>query len=402
MERRVLYAGSVHDDAEIDAVVEVLRSGPGAFRIGRRVAEFERQVAALFGKASGIAVNSGSSALYLAVELMALPPGSEVLTSVLTFSTDVASIVRAGLVPVFVDVEPGTYNVDVDALEALVGPDTRAMLIPNLVGNAPDWDRLRSIADAHDLFVIEDSCDALGATLRGTPTGTRSDLSVTSFAASHIITAAGNGGMVLLDDAALRDRGLLLRRWGRSSEVQFYGSRKGDKRFLAQVDGMEYDSLFVFEELGWNFEPSELGAAFGLEQLKKLPTNVRTRQRNFERYQACFSQLPEAIAPPMPLDGLETAWLAYPFVLRPECGVARAELQQRLEELGVDTRMVWTGNVVRQPMMRGVQHRRAPGGYPNADRVMEHGLLLPCNHFMDDDDVDFVCAAVVEVLGERV
>jgi CDP-6-deoxy-D-xylo-4-hexulose-3-dehydrase len=398
----VLYAGSVHDDAEIDAVVEVLRSGPGAFRIGRRVAEFERQVAALFGKSSGIAVNSGSSALYLAVELMDLPAGSEVLTSVLTFSTDVASIVRAGLVPVFIDVEPDTYNVDVDALESLVGPDTRAMLIPNLVGNAPDWDRLRSIADEHDLFVIEDSCDAVGATLRGTPTGTRSDLSVTSFAASHIITAAGNGGMVLLDDEALRDRGLLLRRWGRSSEVQFYGSRKGDKRFLAQVDGMEYDSLFVFEELGWNFEPSELGAAFGLEQLKKLPTNYRTRQRNFERYQACFAQLPRAIAPPVPLDGLETAWLAYPFVLRPECGVARGELQQQLEARGVDTRMVWTGNVVRQPMMRGVQHRRAPGGYPNADRVMEHGLLLPCNHFMGDDDVDFVCEAVAEVLGDGV
>lgn len=400
MDQRVLYAGSVHDDAEIDAVVEVLRSGPGAFRIGRRVAEFERQVAALFGKSSGIAVNSGSSALYLAVELMDLPPGSEVLTSVLTFSTDVASIVRAGLVPVFVDVEPDTYNVDVDALEALIGPDTRAMLIPNLVGNAPDWDRLRSIADAHDLFVIEDSCDALGATLRGTPTGTRSDLSVTSFAASHIITAAGNGGMVLLDDEALRDRGLLLRRWGRSSEVQFYGTRKGDKRFLAQVDGMDYDSLFVFEELGWNFEPSELGAAFALEQLKKLPVNYRTRQRNFARYQSFVAQLPDVIAPPLQLEGLETAWLAYPFVLRADGGVPRAELQRRLESRGVDTRMVWTGNVVRQPMMRGVRHRRAPGGYPNADRVMEHGLLLPCNHFMGDDDVDFVCSAIAEAVDE--
>ncbi|NLA35107.1 MAG: DegT/DnrJ/EryC1/StrS aminotransferase family protein, partial [Actinobacteria bacterium] len=273
MSKRVLYAGSVHDDAEIDACLEVLRSGPTAFRIGKRVADFENQVAALFGKRRGIAVNSGSSALYLAVELLDLPKGSEVLTSVLTFSTDVAPLVRAGLIPVFVDVEPDTYNVDIDALIRLIGPKTRAMLIPNLVGNAPDWDRLRAVADEHNLLVIEDSCDALGATLRGTPTGTRADISVTSFAASHIITAAGNGGMLLLDDDELRDRGLLLRRWGRSSEVQFYGSRKGDSRFLAEVDGMEYDSLFVFEELGWNFEPSELGAAFGLEQLKKLPTN---------------------------------------------------------------------------------------------------------------------------------
>ena len=398
MTKRIQYAGSVHDEAEIEACVEVLRSGPTAFRIGRRVAAFEQQVAALFGKASGIAVNSGSSALYVAVELLDLPAGSEVLTSVLTFSTDVAPLVRAGLVPVFVDVEPNTYNVDVEAMERLIGPDTRAILMPNLIGNAPDWDRISAIADEHDLLVIEDSCDALGATLRGTPTGTRSDISVTSFAASHIITAAGNGGMVLLDDEKLRDRGLLLRRWGRSSEVQFYGSRKGDQRFLAQVDGMEYDSLFVFEELGWNFEPSELGAAFGLEQLKKLPHNYEVRQRNFARYLGHFSKYPELFDPPEQLDGLDTAWLAFPFVIRPESGLVRGDVQQGLEERGIDTRMVWTGNVTRQPMMRGVAYRADPGGYPNADRIMEHALLLPCNHSLSDADVDFVCQAIADVV----
>lgn len=397
MAKRVLYAGSVHDEAEIDAVVEVLRSGPTAFRIGRRVREFEEQVAELFGKARGIAVNSGSSALYLAVELLDLPPGSEVLTSVLTFSTDVAPLVRAGLVPVFVDVEPNTYNIDIDAMERLIGPDTRAVLVPNLVGNAPDWDRIRELADRHDLLVIEDSCDALGATLRGTPTGTRSDLSVTSFAASHIITAAGNGGMVLLDDEALRDRGLLLRRWGRSSEVQLYGSRKGDQRFLAQVDGMEYDSLFVFSELGWNFEPSELGAAFGLEQLKKLPRNLQVRQRNFARYLDFFGGFPHLFDPPVQLPGLDTAWLAFPFMIRPDSGLVRSELQRELEERGTDTRMVWSGNVTRQPMMRGVEFRTDPAGCPNADLVMEHALLLPCNHFMTDDDVDFVCGALGDI-----
>ncbi len=399
MSKRVLYAGSVHDEAEIDACLEVLRSGATAFRIGHRVGEFENRVAALFGKSAGIAVNSGSSALYVAVELMDLPEGSEVITSVLTFSTDVAPLARAGLVPVFVDVEPNTYNIDVDAIEAMIGPETRAMLIPNLVGNAPDWDRIRKIADDHDLVVIEDSCDALGATLRGTPTGTRSDFSVTSFAASHIITAAGNGGMVMLDDEKLRDRGLLLRRWGRSSEVQFYGTRKGDKRFLADVDGMEYDSLFVFEELGWNFEPSELGAAFGLEQLNKLPRNYEVRQRNFERYQEFFGQYRDHFDRPVQLEGLVTAWLGYPFIVRPESGMARSDLQGSLEGKGVDTRMVWTGNVTRQPMMRGVTHRAAPGGYPNADRVMEHTLLLPCNHALEDEDIDFVCGAISEVLA---
>lgn len=399
MERRVLYAGSVHDEAEIEACLTVLRSGPTAFRLGPNVKTFERRVAALFGKRGGVAVNSGSSALYLAVELLDLPQGSEVITSVLTFSTDIAPLVRAGLVPVFVDVEPDTYNVDVDALERLIGPETRAMLVPNLIGNAPDWDRLRVIADERGLRIIEDSCDALGATLRGTPTGTRSDISVTSFAASHIITAAGNGGMVLLDDDELRDRALLLRRWGRSSETQFFGSRRGDKRFLAEVDGMEYDSLFVFEELGWNFEPSELGAAFGVVQLDKLEANYAARQRNFARYTEYFATHPDVFILPRQLPELETAWLSYPIMLQPAGPISRRHFQEALEEKGIDTRMVWTGNVTRQPMLRGVNYRRDPAGYPNADRVMEHGLILPCSHFLGDDDVDYVCAAIEEVIS---
>src|SRR4051794_33804344 len=401
MTDRITYARATHGEEEIQAVVDVLRSGHQGLRIGRNVQEMETRVAALTGKALGVMCNSGSSALYLAVELLDLPRGSEVITSVLTFSTDVSSIVRAGLVPVFVDVEPRTYNVDVDALERLIGPETKAILVPNLIGNAPDWDRIRATADAHGLKVIEDSCDALGATLRGTPTGSRSDLSVTSFAASHIITAAGNGGMVLLDDEELRDRGLLLRRWGRSSEVQFYGSRKGDKRFLAEVDGMEYDSLFVFEELGWNFEPSELGAAFGLAQLDKLAHNYEVRQRNFDRYTEFFTRYPDLFDTPRQLPGLETAWLSYPFVIRPEGGLKRADFQVELEERGVETRMVWTGNVTRQPMMRGVTYRSDPDGYPEADRVMEHALILPCNHFLTDEDVDFVCGVIDEVVNRR-
>jgi CDP-6-deoxy-D-xylo-4-hexulose-3-dehydrase len=183
--RRIEYAGSVHDEEEIDAVVEVLRGGATALRIGRNVRDFEQQIAALFGKRRGIMCNSGSSALYLAVELLALTPGDEIITSAVTFSTDVAPMVRAGLVPVFVDVEADTYNIDVDAIEAAISPRTKAILAPNLIGNAPDWDRIREIADRHSLAVVEDSCDALGATLRGTPTGTRADVSVTSFAHHH-------------------------------------------------------------------------------------------------------------------------------------------------------------------------------------------------------------------------
>ena len=176
--RTIPYAGSVHDQSEIDAVVEVLRGGPTALRIGRNVRGLEAQVAQLFGKRRGIMCNSGSSALYLAVELLQLSPGDEVITSAVTFSTDIAPLVRAGLVPAFVDVERDTYNMDVTGIEAMITDRTKAILAPNLIGNAPDWDHVREIADRYGLHVVEDSCDALGSTLRGTPTGARSDVSV--------------------------------------------------------------------------------------------------------------------------------------------------------------------------------------------------------------------------------
>jgi CDP-6-deoxy-D-xylo-4-hexulose-3-dehydrase len=400
--RRVEYAGSVHGEEEIAAVVEVLRGGASALRIGRNVRQFERQVAALFGKRRGIMCNSGSSALYLAVELLGLSPGDEVITSAVTFSTDVAPLVRAGLVPAFVDVEPDTYNMDGDGVEEMITSRTRAILAPNLIGNAPDWDRLRELADRHGLRVIEDSCDALGATLRGSPTGTRSDISVTSFALSHIITAAGTGGMVCVDDEELADRCLLLRRWGRRSEVQLFGSRKGDSRFFSQLgDGLEYDNLFIFDEVGWNFEPSELSAAFGLVQLDKLAQNLERRKRNFGRLFSHLAGRPDVFQLPRTLDGLDTAWHLFPVLIRAESGIRRSQFQQHMEANGVDTRMVWTGNVLRQPAFKGIPHRAAVGGYPNADRVMEQGLILPCNHGMDDDDVDYICDTVDAFLAQE-
>lgn len=162
---RVFYSSSVHDEREIEAVVEVLRSGPQGLWPGRRVIAMERAIAALFGKQRGVMVNSGSSALYLAVELLDLTPGAEVVTCGLTFSTDISPIVRAGLVPVFVDVETDTFCVDAARIEEMITPNTGALLFPNLIGNTPDWDAIRTIADRHGLPVIEDSCDTIGPRL---------------------------------------------------------------------------------------------------------------------------------------------------------------------------------------------------------------------------------------------
>lgn len=388
--RRIDYAGSVHDEEEIEAVVSVLRGGATALRIGKHTREMERLVAEAFGKRRGVMVNSGSSALYLAVELLRLEPGDEVVTSALTFSTDIASILRAQGVPVLVDVTEDTYQIDVDQIESAIGPRTKALLVPNLIGNCPNWDDLRTIADRHGLTLIEDSCDCLGATLDGTPTGTRSDITLTSFALSHIITAAGTGGMVCLDDEALVDRALMLRRWGRRSEPKFFGSQKGTRTFFSDLDGMEYDDLFIFDEVGWNFEPSELSAAFGCVQMKKLPVNLERRKRNFDLLSAHLAQRPEVFVLPRLTPGVETGWHMFPFMIRPESGVSRGAFQQHMESKGVDTRMVWSGNVARQPAFRDKPHRIAPGGLANCDRVMETGLVLPSNHGIDDEGIAYI------------
>jgi CDP-6-deoxy-D-xylo-4-hexulose-3-dehydrase len=399
--RKIPYAGSVHDQAEIDAMLAVLNGPPSAMTIGRNVAAMEQKVAALFGKSHGLMCNSGSSALYLAVELLRLQPGDEIITSTLTFSTDIAPMVKAGLVPVLADVDPDSFQIDVDRIEGLIGPRTKAILTPNLAGNAPDWDRIREIADRHGLIVVEDSCDALGATLRGTPTGTRADISVTSFAMSHIITCAGNGGMVLVDDEALRDRGLMLRRWGRRSELQLFGSKKGNRDFFEEIDGVLYDNLFIFDEIGWNFEPSELGAAFGLAQLEKLPRFLATRQRHFAAHHAYFAKHPEAFIAPRQTEGLETGWLNFPAIINPDAGFTRGELQQFLEARGISTRTVWSGNILRQPGFKDIAHRADPDGYPNADRVMQHAFIVPLNHRMDDEDTAYIHEQVDAFLATR-
>jgi CDP-6-deoxy-D-xylo-4-hexulose-3-dehydrase len=398
--RQVFYAASVHDEAEINAVVEVLRDPRGLW-VGKRVNAMERAIAALFGKDAGVMVNSGSSALYLAVELLGAQPGDEVIGSAVTFSTDIAPIVRAGLVPVFVDVEPDTYVVDVDQIEAMITDRTRALLIPNLIGNVPDWDAIRTIADHHGIAVIEDSCDALGAILRGTPSGSRSDFSVTSFASSHIITCGGGGGMLLVNEQADRDRALLLRRWGRRSELHFFGSKRRDRNFWEDLDGINYDNQFIFDELAWNFEPSEMGAAFGLEQLKKLPDNQLRRQRNFRLYNEFFGQHQDCFVVPRQLPEVDTAWLCYPLTIRPDAGFDRPAMQEFLDGHGVETRTVWTGNATRQPMLKGVGYRSPARGLPVSDRIMEAGLVLPSNHGMSDDDISFVTDQVAHFLASR-
>ncbi len=395
---RVFYSSSVHDEAEIEAVVEVLRSGPQGLWPGRNVVGMEREVSALFAKQFGVMVNSGSSALYLAVELLELEPGDEVVTCGLTFSTDIAPLVRAGVVPVLVDCELDTYCVDVAKIEEAITPKTKAMLFPNLIGNTPDWDAIAEIAKRHNLPTIEDSCDTIGPLLKGRPTGERSTITVTSFANSHIITAGGGGGMLMTDDADLRDRAVMLRRWGRRSELQFFGSKRGERNFWEELDGIHYDNQFIFDELAWNFEPSEMGAAFGLVQLSKLDDNLACRRKNFDRYTEYFSAHQDRFVVPRQLADLETAWLGYPLIIKEDAGFKRPDIQEFLDGRGIDTRTIWTGNVARQPMVKGVPLVLPKDGLPNADEIMARGVLLPLSHAIDDATLDFILSQLDEFL----
>ena len=220
---RVPYAQAVYGTEEVQAVVAVLKN-PLKISPGAACAEFEKKVAGIFGQKHGVFVNSGSSANLTALEALNLPKGSEVITPVFTFGTTVAPIVQKGLVPVFVDIEEGTYLANVDQIEAAITPKTKAIMIPSLLGNIPDLARLSKIAKKHKIPLIDDSCDTIGATFDGKPTGEYADISVTSFYASHIITAAATGGMVCMKDDSLARRARIFSAWGRESTL--FGSHE--------------------------------------------------------------------------------------------------------------------------------------------------------------------------------
>lgn len=382
----VPYGKTVHGEEEIAAVVSVLRTST---QMGKHVREMEEKVAALFNKKFGIMVNSGSSANYLAVEILQLPAGSEVITPVLTFATTVAPLIKNNLVPVFVDVERDTFNIDANQVEDMVSDKTKALMVPNLLGNLPNWQALREIADRHGLIIIEDSADTLGATIGGVSCGQYSDISTTSFYGSHVINCAGNGGMLCVNEERLASFAKLLRSWGRSSSL-FVESEAIENRFNVKVDEFEYDAKFLFEALGYNLEPSEMGAAFGLVQLTKLKDNINKREQAFKQHFEFFSQFQEWFIMPKQLPFSHTGWLAFPLIVKNDAPFTRKQLQIFMEKQCIQTRTIFTGNILRQPGFKQVVRKESPAGYPHADQVMKGGILLGCHHGLTPEMMDHI------------
>ena len=378
----ISYAKTVYGQEEIDAVVKCLNEST---QMGNYARQFETEIAKLFDKKECLYVNSGSSALFIGIEAFGFPNESEVITPALTFGTSVGCLIKNNLVPVFVDVEPLTYCIDVNKIEKVINMKTVAILAPNLMGNLCDWIEIRRIADKHNLIVIEDSADTLGATINGKSSGAYSDMSITSFYGSHIINCAGNGGALLLNDKKIIEKAKLLRSWGRSSSLFNEKSEAIENRFDVNLDGIDYDAKFVFEAVGYNVEGSEIGAAFGLEQLKKLQKNILTRKNNFKRQCDFFNQHKQYFSNPVETDNINTAWLAFPILINKNAPFSRKDFQIYLEKRNIQTRVVFTGNIIRQPMMKGQKYKTVDQGYPNSDAIMERGVLLPLHHGLTEE-----------------
>ena len=382
MDNKISYAKTVYGQEEIDAVIKCLNEST---QMGNYSRKFESKIADLFNKKECLYVNSGSSALYIGIEAFSFRKGSEIITPALTFGTTVGCIVKNELVPVFIDVEPLTYCIDVNKIEEMITDRTVAILAPNLMGNLCDWKEIRKIANKYNLIVIEDSADTLGAKLNDKKSGFYSDMSITSFYGSHIINCAGNGGALALNNDKVIAKAKLLRSWGRSSSLFDEKSEEIDNRFNIDLEGIQYDAKFVFELAGYNLEGNEMGAAFGLAQLEKLENNIKIREKNFIKQCNFFKKHEMFFDNPKQMERAKTAWLAFPILIKKTAPFKRRDLQIYLEERNIQTRVVFTGNILRQPMMRDVKYVSNKTGYPNADAIMERGVLLPLHHAMTEN-----------------
>jgi CDP-6-deoxy-D-xylo-4-hexulose-3-dehydrase len=380
-EKKVWYAPNKFEsygEEEIKAVEQCLREGWLA-GFGPRSIEFEEKIAKHFGKKYGVFVNSGSSACLLALASLQLPKGTKILTPACTFSTTLAPIIKLGLVPVFVDVDLNTYVVNVDEVLAAITNEVKVLMIPNLIGNKPNWkaikDGLVSIG-REDIILIEDSADTVTHTLE-------TDIATTSFYASHVITAGGQGGMVMFNDEKLRNVCLQFRDWGRIGD----NSEAMSDRFNHNVDGIPYDYKFLYGVLGYNMKACEMNAAFGLVQLERFKEFEKTRRANIERYLKNLKDVEEIL---LPDDSIKPNWLAIPLQTE-----KRYELLHFLEDNNIQTRVTFAGNVTRHPV-----YREYLQSFENSDTIMKNGFLLGAHHGMTIEDVDYVCDKIKEFFNK--
>ena len=388
--KKIYYGKAVYDNKEINAAINVLRNHSLTLIDGPHVKKLEKTVAKIFGKKYGLMVNSGSSANLLALSSFRFKKGGEVITPALTFSTTIAPIYQLGLIPHFIGALENKFLADPDQIEKCINKKTVAIMIPNLLGNIADWPKINKIAKKYKLKIIEDSADTIGYKVNNKINGNLSDVTTNSFYASHIINGAGFGGIACFNDYNLYQNAKLLRGWGRSSAT-FNESEKIEDRFDVKISGIQYDKKYIFSELGYNFLPSEISAAFAIEQIKKLENNILLRDRNFNYLKKFFENYSKYFKLPETYPKVRTPWLAFPLVIKKNKKFNRREMQIFYEKNNVQTRTIFTGNILRQPLMKNLKYRSHKNTALIADDVMKNGILLGCHQALSKNDLKRMC-----------
>lgn len=396
-ETRVQYAGRVWDEREMVNMVEAVLEF--WLTAGRHAEEFEKRLGKFVGAREVIPVNSGSSANLVAMTTLCSPqlkrrlhPGDEVITPAVTFPTTLAPIVQNRLAPVLVDAELGTYNIDLNQLEAALSPKTRALFITHTLGNPIAMDRVVEFAKAHELLIIEDTCDALGSKYDGRHVGTFGHLATLSFYPAHHITM-GEGGAVYTNSRRLARIARTIRDWGRDCWCGYENPVDGKCgiRFEREIPGIEgyYDHRYYFTEIGYNLKITDVQAAMGEAQMEKLPGFVAARKRNFARLYAGLKQFEEYFILPTWLPKADPSWFACPLTVRPGAPFDRTTLTRYLETHKVETRMLFAGNILKQPGYKNIECR-VVGDLPIADQVMRSTFFVGVYPGLDEAKIDYM------------
>ncbi len=373
---------------------------------GRYAEQFEREFAQYFGLRHALLCNSGSSANLLALSALTSPelgdrqlqPGDEVITVAAGFPTTLNPTVQNGLVPVFLDIELDTHNIDVTALEEAIGPRTRAIMLAHTLGNPFNLSAVKAIAEKHQLWLIEDNCDALGATYNGQLTGTFGDLATVSFYPAHHITM-GEGGCVLTNQPKLKVLVESFRDWGRSCWCAPGVDNTCGKRFGWQLGDLPtgYDHKYTYSHIGYNLKLTDMQAAIGVSQLKKLSGFIAARRQNWQRLHDGLKPLADVLMLPQATPNSEPSWFGFLLTVRPDAPFQRNDLVRYLERHKIGTRLLFGGNLIRQPAYRNLPHR-VVGDLKNTDVVMNQsfwigvypGLTEPMIAYMVDTITTFV------------
>ena len=391
--KKVYYAEANYSDEEIDAVMEVLKNDRLALMCGKNVQKLENKVSDIFNKEFGLMTNSGSSANLIGVQALNLKKGTKVITPSLTFSTTVSPIVQSGLKPLFIDVERDTMQIDISILKKIPLDEVSAICVPNLIGNVANWEEIYNFAKENNLKTIEDSADTIGYKY-STNINNWSDVSTTSFYASHVVTGAGFGGMTCFSDRENYDLALSLRGWGRRSSL--YGDTEDyERRFNAKIDNINYDDKYIFDDIAYNFLPSEISAAFALVQVKNLEGNLKNRLENYNYLKENLS-FSNNFFVPSSYDNVETGWLAFPLILQNKLALKRKEVQIFLEKAGIQTRTIFTGNILRQPVAKKFEWESF-GNFTVSDNIMESGILLGCHNRQTKEKMDYMLEKLFEI-----